>query len=157
MLTAKVGDDEIVQGLRLGADDYITKPFSVEQLVLRVAAVLRRTNQGVADGKAVKEISLGNWLINVHSLTGVDKEGVETKFTKREMEVLVYLHGNPERPISRDELLAKVWGYTNHEFIETRTVDIHIAKIRKKVELRQSQPKLLVTVRGAGYRLESDS
>ena len=157
MLTAKVGDDEIVQGLRLGADDYITKPFSVEQLVLRVAAVLRRSSQGLPGAEAVTEISLGNWQIDVRSLAAVNESGLETKFTKREMEVLVYLNGNPERPVSRDELLANVWGYTNHELIETRTVDIHIAKIRKKIELRPSEPKRLVTVRGAGYRLQSDS
>ena len=76
-----------------------------------------------------------------------------TAFTRREMDVLVYLHANHERPVPREELLAKVWGYANFDVIETRTVDIHIAKLRKKIEPDPKEPAYLVTVRGAGYKL----
>lgn len=155
MLTAKIGDEEIVQGLRLGADDYVTKPFSVEQLVLRVAAVLRRSSQGIEADAAATEINLGRWCVDVRNLAAAGADGARVKFTRREMEVLVYLYCNRERPVPREELLAQVWGYTNHELIETRTVDIHIAKIRKKIETHPGDPELLVTVRGAGYRLEA--
>ncbi len=117
MLTAKSSDEDIIQGLTLGADDYVAKPFSVAQLVLRVQAVLRRSRIGV------------------------------------EMEILQYLGANRERPVSREELLTKVWGYAKDLHLETRTVDIHIAKLRRKIEVDPTAPKTLVTVRGAGYRL----
>ena len=117
MLTAKSSDEDIIQGLTLGADDYVAKPFSVAELVLRVQAVLRRSRIGV------------------------------------EMEILQYLGANRERPVSREELLTKVWGYAKDLHLETRTVDIHIAKLRRKIEVDPTAPKTLVTVRGAGYRL----
>ena len=146
MLTAKSSDEDIVQGLTLGADDYVAKPFSVQQLVLRVQAVLRRSG---LDDAAAREISLGNGLV-------VDTENLcagETKFTRREMDLLQYLARQPDRPVAREELLARVWGYANHLEIETRTVDIHIAKLRRKIEADPANPQTLVTVRGAGYRL----
>lgn len=155
MLTARISDDDIVHGLRLGADDYVAKPFSVEQLVLRVAAVLRRVNK--PNTKDVpNEITLGSLTIDVRNLLASrsDAQGM-IAFTKREMEVLTYLDANSERPVPREEILANVWGYTNHAMIETRTVDIHIAKIRKKIEQDPKTPRYLVTVRGAGYRLVS--
>jgi two-component system response regulator RegX3 len=152
MLTAKVSDEDIVRGLRLGADDYVAKPFSVEQLVLRVAAVLRRTRHDV-DHSA--EIRLGDdVVIDARNLSGtVTRNGQPLTFTRREMEVLVYLHAHHARPVPREELLARVWGYANHLEIETRTVDIHVAKLRRKIEVDPKDPRHLVTVRGAGYRL----
>jgi two-component system response regulator RegX3 len=77
-------------------------------------------------------------------------------FTRREMDVLQYLHANPTRPVGRDELLSQVWGYAKHADIETRTVDIHIAKLRRKIEADPKNPVHLITVRGAGYRLIGD-
>ena len=149
MLTAKTSDDEIIQGLKLGADDYVAKPFSIQQLVLRIEAVLRRSKLG--EEKA-RTLSLEGIEIDTENLSGRRDER-EIAFTKREMEILGYLAKHSERPVSRDELLAKVWGYAKNLDIETRTVDIHIAKLRRKIEPDPGNPNNLVTVRGAGYRL----
>ncbi len=146
MLTAKSSDEDIGQGLTLGADDYVAKPFSVTQLVLRVQAVLRRSG---IDREANREIHLLNGLV-------IDTENLsagETAFTRREMDLLQYLAQQCDRPVAREELLARVWGYANHMEIETRTVDIHIAKLRRKIEADPGNPQTIVTVRGAGYRL----
>ena len=147
MLTAKTSDEDIVQGLTLGADDYVSKPFSVTQLVLRVQAVLRRS--GIGDNTE-RNIKLHNGLL-------VDTENLSADggivFTRREMDVLQYLYSQADRPVPREELLIKVWGYASHMEIETRTVDIHIAKLRRKIESNSAEPECIVTVRGAGYRL----
>ena len=150
MLTAKTSDEEIIQGLKLGADDYVAKPFSIQQPLLRVEAVLRRSQLGIEQART---ISLANDVqIDTENLSG--QNGAETlTFTKREVEVISYLAANSSRPVSREELLTKVWGYARNLEIETRTVDIHIAKIRRKIEADPKQPANLVTVRGAGYRL----
>ena len=150
MLTAKTSDEDIVNGLALGADDYIAKPFSIAQLVLRVKAVLRRSRALVA---AAAQIRLaGDVEIDVQNLSG--RRGKESlTFTRREMEILEYLQRNTQRPVSRDELLTRVWGYDRSAEIETRTVDIHVAKLRRKIEVDAKEPRSLITVRGAGYRL----
>jgi len=150
MLTAKSNDEDIIEGLSLGADDYIAKPFSVAQLVLRVQAVLRRTRGVVEQGQQIKLAD--DVVIDCQNLSG--NRGAETlSFTRREIEILQFLNANSQRPVSRDELLHKVWGYANNIELETRTVDIHIAKLRRKIEKDPSQPHFLTTVRGAGYRL----
>jgi two-component system response regulator RegX3 len=152
MLTARGSDEEIIHGLSLGADDYVTKPFSVTQLVLRVQAVLRRAHPAQVESD---EIRLGDALtIDTRNLCG--QRGAESlNFTRREIEILQYLHANNDRPVARDELLNKVWGYARNLDIETRTVDIHIAKLRRKIEPIPAEPRHLVTIRGAGYRLQS--
>jgi len=153
MLTAKVADDDIVRGLSLGADDYVAKPFSIAALVLRIEAVLRRSRAIV---ELTAHIRLGDVEIDTRNLSG--RRGTHAiAFTRREMEVLQYLHANPTRPVGRDELLAQVWGYAKHAEIETRTVDIHIAKLRRKIEANSKEPLHLITVRGAGYRLIGDA
>lgn len=152
MLTAKSSDEEIIQGLTLGADDYVAKPFSVAQLVLRVQAVLRRSKVALSEER---RINLGEDLeLDVLNLSGQDGSRTLT-FTRREMDILQYLHANEERPVSRGELLTKVWGYAKDLDLETRTVDIHIAKLRRKIESDPANPHFLVTIRGAGYRLRS--
>ena len=152
MLTAKTSDEDIVQGLTLGADDYVAKPFSVTQLVLRVQAVLRRAGIGE---QQQREIRLQNGcVIDTENLCLVDSDIV---FTRREMDVLLYLKRQADRPVSREELLIKVWGYASDMDIETRTVDIHIAKLRRKLEEDQANPQAIVTVRGAGYRLKVEN
>jgi len=150
MLTAKTSDEEIIQGLKLGADDYVAKPFSIQQLLLRVEAVLRRSRIGIEQARS----------ITLNSGVQIDTENFSGRngaaalaFTKREIEILCYLAANSSRPVSREELLTKVWGYARNLDIETRTVDIHIAKLRRKIEADPGQPASLVTVRGAGYRL----
>lgn len=150
MLTAKVDDDDIVRGLSLGADDYVAKPFSVAQLVLRVEAVLRRSRAVV---EMASHIRLdGDIDIDALNLSGHRGAEVLT-FTRREMDVLQYLHAHTSRAVSRDELLTQVWGYAKHLDLETRTVDIHIAKLRRKLEANPKDSVHLITVRGAGYRL----
>lgn len=150
MLTAKTEDQDIIQGLSLGADDYVAKPFSVAQLVLRVQAVMRRAKIGT---DAVNYIRLGDEVeVDVRNLTGRCRSE-ENCFTRREIEILQYLYANADRPVSRDELLNKVWCYAKGIDLETRTVDIHIAKLRRKIEPTPADPRYLVTVRGAGYRL----
>jgi two-component system response regulator RegX3 len=152
MLTAKTSDDEIIHGLKLGADDYVPKPFSIQQLVLRIEAVLRRSQVGQEQART---LSIGNVEIDTENLSGLNGSE-ELTFTKREIEVLSYLARNSERPVSREELLLKVWGYARGLDIETRTVDIHIAKLRRKIEADPKQPERLITVRGAGYRIVMD-
>ncbi|MCP4301426.1 MAG: response regulator transcription factor [Gammaproteobacteria bacterium] len=149
MLTAKTSDEEIIQGLKLGADDYVPKPFSIQQLVLRIEAVLRRSRVG---REQARMLSIGDIEIDTENLSGLSGS-VEVAFTKREIEVLSYLARNSERPVSREELLSKVWGYARGLEIETRTVDIHIAKLRRKIEADPKEPERLITVRGSGYRL----
>jgi two-component system response regulator RegX3 len=150
MLTAKTSDEDIVNGLALGADDYIAKPFSIAQLLLRIKAVLRRSRIGIA---LANEIKLdGDVEIDTRNLAG--RRGSEAlTFTRREIDILQYLKQNADRPVSRDELLTRVWGYDRTAEIETRTVDIHIAKLRRKIEPDVAAPRNLITVRGAGYRL----
>jgi len=150
MLTAKSGDTDIIQGLALGADDYVTKPFSVAQLVLRVQAVLRRARVA-ANNEASIHLASG---IEIDTRNMNAKIGAnEVRFTRREIEILQYLSEHSERPVPREELLHKVWGYARNLEIETRTVDIHIAKLRRKLEADAKQPTHLITVRGGGYRL----
>ena len=150
MLTAKTSDEEIIHGLKLGADDYVAKPFSIAQLVLRVEAVLRRSQVGL---EQMSNIALeGDVEIDTVNLSGLS--GTESlTFTRREMDILEYLAVNSSRPVSREELLTKVWGYAKNLDIETRTVDIHIAKLRRKIEANPKEPTKLLTIRGAGYRL----
>jgi len=150
MLTAKTSDDDIIQGLSLGADDYVAKPFSVAQLVLRIQAVLRRAKVSIEQEHRI-ELDDDTY-IDTQNLNGRRKDE-ELSFTRREMDILQYLNTHSDRPISRDELLSKIWGYAKDLDIETRTVDIHVAKLRRKIEHTSSEPQFLVTVRGAGYRL----
>jgi len=149
LLTAKSSDEDIIQGLQLGADDYVSKPFSVAQLVLRIQAVLRRSRIGLEASNII--LLNKDDRIDIQNMSGHCR-GQDIAFTRREMEVIQYLYANTDRPVSREELLIKLWGYDKHMDIETRTVDIHIAKIRRKIESDPAHPCYLVTVRGAGYR-----
>jgi two-component system response regulator RegX3 len=150
MLTAKSNDADIIEGLSLGADDYIAKPFSVAQLVLRVQAVLRRSRSTLNENQCWQ---LGDEVqIDTLNLSG-QRGNTILSFTRREIEILQYLQSHADRPVPREELLNKVWGYANAMVLETRTVDIHIAKLRRKIETDPAEPKYLLTVRNAGYRL----
>lgn len=152
LLTAKTTEEDILQGLSLGADDYVAKPFSVQELLLRVEAVLRRSHKLEREAK---NLQLGeDFGIDCLNLTGQRAGGSLIEFTRREMDILLYLKTHEDRPVSRDELLSEVWGYKQSSRIETRTVDIHIAKLRKKIEIDHKDPRLLVTIRGEGYRLD---
>jgi len=148
MLTAKNSEEDIINGLTLGADDYLAKPFSTSELVLRVKALVRRSGWNPEDST----LKIGDSIdICTQTLTGklADKT---VRFTRREVEILSYL-SQQNVPVSRCELLKEVWGYKCTDHIDTRTVDIHIAKLRKKIEPDPKLPKHLVTLRGEGYQL----
>lgn len=151
MLTAKNSEEDIINGLTLGADDYVAKPFSTSELVLRVNALIRRSGWTGTDNtlELSSEVS-----VCTQTLTGSTYQQ-ERKYTRREVEILSFLQ-RQNRPVSRDELLKEVWGYKITSEIDTRTVDIHIAKIRKKIETDPKSPKYLVTHRGEGYQLYVD-
>ena len=148
MLTAKNTEEDIINGLTLGADDYVAKPFSTSELVLRVNALIRRSGWTGVDNELIISAEVS---VNTRTLTGKSYQQ-ETKYTRREVEILDYLL-RQSAPVSREELLRQVWGYKITTDIDTRTVDIHIAKIRKKVEQDPKTPKHLVTLRGEGYQL----
>ena len=150
MLTAKNAEEDIINGLSLGADDYLAKPFSTTELVLRVNALIRRSGwsgQGTS-------IQIGEQVsICTQTLTGKAFEQ-PVHFTRREVAIISYL--NQQRSyVTRSELLREVWGYKVTDDIDTRTVDIHIAKIRKKIERNPKAPEYRVTLRGEGYQLFS--
>ena len=155
MLTARTSEEDIIAGLSLGADDYIAKPFSIRELVLRVESVLKRTAKSKAKDRVL--VIAEDLHIDTLNLCTINRDPAHSpvRFTRREIEILHYLQQHAERPISREELLQQVWGYKHSSDIETRTVDIHIAKLRRKIEKDAKNPTLLVTVRGEGYRLHS--
>ncbi|MBN1972295.1 MAG: response regulator transcription factor [Sedimentisphaerales bacterium] len=149
MLTAKGLEKERIAGLNLGADDYITKPFSLEELLARINAVLRRTDPARGVGQ---KFLFGDLEIDAASLIA-RRAGHEIPISKREAEIIQYLAANPNRVISRDELYKQVWHDTMTD-LGTRTTDMHIAKLRSKIELDSEQPQIIKTVRGAGYKYE---
>ena len=152
ILTAKTTEEDIITGLTLGADDYVGKPFSVRELVLRVEAVLRRSTK-LRQQEA--QLWIGEQLqIDTRNLIGTQAQRPHpVLFTRREIEILQYLKQHNDRPVSREELLAEVWGNAKTARLETRTVDIHMAKLRRKIEPNPIEPQFLVTVRGEGYKL----
>ena len=150
MLTAKNSEQDIINGLTLGADDYLAKPFSTSELVLRVNALVRRC--GWSEQNYTLNIGK-NVTVSTQNLTGTSFGQIK-RYTRREVTILSYLV-QKKAPVSRDELLREVWGYKSTEQIDTRTVDIHIAKIRKKIEHDPKSPQHLVTLRGEGYQLLS--
>lgn len=150
MLTAKNAEEDIINGLTLGADDYLAKPFSTSELVLRVNALIRRAGWSGED----HQLTIGDHVsVCTKKLTGVSYQQT-MRYTRREVAILSYLH-QQNKPVSRDELLKEVWGYKSTDHIDTRTVDIHIGKIRKKIESDPKSPQHLVTLRGEGYQLFS--
>jgi len=150
MVTAKGQQKERIGGLNLGADDYITKPFSLEELLARMNAVLRRTDPTRAVGR---RFNLADLDVNIATLK-VKRNNRETEITKREGEIIRYFAANPNRVISREELYRNIWKDTLTE-LGTRTVDMHIAKLRSKIEIEPANPRIIKTVRGAGYKYES--
>jgi len=151
ILSAKTSEQDIIEGLSLGADDYISKPFSVETLFARIQAVLRRARKTI---DPTDELVIGNLRVRFRDFVG-SRGTEELQFTRKEIEILEYLWKFRDRAIPRHELLHEVWGYENAESVDTRTVDIHITKLRKKIEEDSSRPRILLTLRGEGYQLRS--
>lgn len=149
ILTAKGSEDDVVTGFNAGADDYVSKPFSLRELMVRVEAVLRRSGKALGDDQL-------DWGaihfdgLNLKALCGSRSEAL----TRREMDIIVYLFRHQTRIVSKAELLTEVWHYKDPT-VETRTVDIHMLKLRKKIAaLAGDERSLIRTVRGEGYRLE---
>ncbi len=161
MLTAKDGEIDKILGLELGADDYITKPFSVRELVARVKANLRKVE--VVSNDKIVETTMGEKKKENKIVVGsleLDLDKFETKvrgeiidLTLREFEVLKFLASQPEQVVTRETLLEKVWGYEYYGDI--RTVDVTVRRIREKIENDTSAPKILITKRGVGYYIAS--
>jgi DNA-binding response OmpR family regulator len=143
MLTARTGEADRVTGLDIGADDYVTKPFSLRELAARVRAVLRRGKPDAANPAVYR----GKYLVADFEAVSVSVEGEPVRLTRREFELLKYLVENRNRVLSRDRLLERVWGYDR--LIETRSVDVHVGRLRGKLGPVGQQ---IETVVGLGYR-----
>ena len=164
MLSAKGDEIDRVVGLEIGADDYITKPFAMRELVARIRAIVRRVGMGnappVAERSAVVPMEQNGSILRTGSLAIDIASRTVTKGTKdidlnpKEFDLLVYFARHPGVVMSREALLREVWGYEYH--VDTRTVDVHIRWLRLKLEDVPASPKMLLTVRGSGYRFVAD-
>jgi len=148
LLTAKSEEIDKILGLELGADDYITKPFSLRELLARIKAVLRRNTE--VQGKDGEKCRIGKLTLNFNAYTAEDSAGV-VKMSHKEYAILKYLFQRKNEIISRNDLLENVWGYD--ETPTTRTVDNFIVKLRHKVEEDPNVPKIILTVHGTGYKM----
>ncbi|MBS1819428.1 MAG: response regulator transcription factor [Acidobacteria bacterium] len=147
LLTAMGQKSDKVRGLQLGADDYVTKPFELEELLARIHAVLRRARPFTT------KLVLGDVTVDFGARTAV-RGTTELELTHRDFEILQYLAARPHTIVSRDELLRAVWGY--HETVATRAVDHAIGRLRKKIEEKPHKPRFIHTVHGDGYYLAPD-
>ena len=152
-VTAKGAEADRVYGLRNGADDYVVKPFSARELLARVEAVLRRSAERPLD---VESIRVEGRSIDFARREAVLPDGGRCELSEREAELLRYLAGSPDRAVARQELLQRVWGL-DPTGLRTRTVDMHVARLREKLGDDPSNPAVIVTVRGKGYKLGAGS
>ena len=150
MLTAKAGEADRVVGLEMGADDYLTKPFSPRELVARVRAILRRV-ESAKPADQLPAYDKGCLKIDF-STYEVFARGKSIRLTLKEFELLRFLVQNPNRVLSRDQLLDRVWG--GETYVTPRTVDVHIRRLRKAIEKDDSKPKWILTLRGVGYKFD---
>ncbi len=148
MLTARGSEEDVLQGFRCGSDDYVTKPFSVAELVARIEALLRRA--GKLERTRLEPFQAGAWQIDPERLRA-ERDGESVELSRREAELLALLAREAGRIVSRRTLLQEVWGYDAPERVETRTVDVHVSNLRKR--LGDDGRRLIETVRGEGYRL----
>jgi DNA-binding response OmpR family regulator len=148
MLTARSTEQDRVQGLQIGADDYMIKPFHLRELLLRVQRMLQRADWYAGQDRRHREISVAGYTVNLENLTGKGPKG-ELQLTALEANLLEVLTAEPNRVLSRAELLEKVWGYASD--VESRTVDNFIVRLRKYFEEEPEQPRHFISVRGRGY------
>jgi len=152
ILSARGEEDDRVEGLKLGADDYVVKPFSVKELLARVEAVLRRSPERPTD---LDEVQFPGGLADFARREVQFKDGERVELSEREIELLRYLVKNGGRAIARDELLANVWRISP-QGVSTRTIDMHVARLREKLRDDPTDPQVLLTVRGKGYMFATD-
>ncbi|NMA77911.1 MAG: response regulator transcription factor [Actinomycetales bacterium] len=154
MLTAKDDEFDKVLGLELGADDYVTKPYSSRELLARIKAVLRRRGQDAAETEEDATLTAGNIMMDVERHV-VEVHGTEVALPLKEFELLEMLLRNVDRVLTRGQLIDRVWG-ANYVG-DTKTLDVHVKRLRAKIEDDPRNPVHLVTVRGLGYKFESGS
>lgn len=153
ILTAKAEEADRVLGLESGADDYVTKPFSPRELIARIRAVLRRADKSFSEAEELETLVLGPIKMDLrqHKVLVHNKE---IELTPKEFDLLHLLLSHPGRAFSREYLLENLWGY--EFFGDTRTVDVHVRRLRQKIEDNPAQPYWLETVRGVGYRIREE-
>jgi two-component system OmpR family response regulator len=152
MLTAKADETDKIVGLEIGADDYMTKPFSMRELLARVRAMLRRTKMTEVSTAVEKaSLKIGNLEVNI-ARHRASLSGAALELSPKEFDLLAFLSKNKGLVFSREQLLEKVWGYDYAG--DSRTVDVHIRWLRQKIETDPTHPKYFITVRGTGYKLE---
>ena len=154
MLTAKVEEIDKVVGLKLGADDYMTKPFGIHELLARISAVLRRSKRGKNKDKEISDqpFMFGEFEVNPKTYK-INKEKASIDISERELKLICHFHVHPGEVLSRDNILNAIWGI---DYLgTTRTLDQHIAQLRKKIEMDPSNPMLITTIHGVGYRYEA--
>lgn len=147
VLTARGAENDRVKGLRLGADDYVVKPFSVKELLARVEAVLRRSAERPLD---VEEVTFPGGVADLARCELRFTDGTRLELSERELALLRYLAKNTNRAVSRDELLLNVWRLPPNN-VRTRTIDMHVARLREKLRDDGESPRIILTVRGKGY------
>ncbi len=152
MLTAKSDSVDKILGLEVGADDYLTKPFHVRELIARIRAVLRRSERS-SDDDAPESLDYAGIHVDLNSYQ-VTVDGKPVELSSREFRLLQFLIGHPGRVYSREQLLDRVWG--DEAFVEPRTVDVHISRLRAAIEPDKENPKYILTVRGIGYKFTDE-
>ena len=154
MLTAKSDEPSKVTGLEMGADDYVTKPFSILELLARVKAGLRRSQKVESEPQENEQVlKIGSFVFDFKGYT-VKKDGKDFDFSSRELQLLQYFSQKKGEVILREELLENIWGYTPDNMPTTRTIDNHLVKLRQKIEDDPSSPQFLKSIRGIGYKLD---
>jgi DNA-binding response OmpR family regulator len=152
LLTARREEVDRITGLEMGADDYVVKPFSPQELVSRVRAVLRRTGREQGEGASDQTLNFENLIVDPRSRT-VTMTGKEIMLTAKEFDMLYLLASHPRQVYSRDQLLKNIWG--GSEYIDPGTVTVHVRRLREKIEADPSSPGRILTVWGVGYKFES--
>jgi DNA-binding response OmpR family regulator len=148
LLTAKGEEIDKVLGLELGADDYVTKPFSLRELLARIKAILRRSGEETAESSS--ETGIGKLFVNFSTYNAFEGDR-QVQMSHKEFEILKYLYNNRNKTVSRDELLNNIWG--EDVFTTSRTIDNFILKLRQKIEKDHNHPEIILTVHGIGYKL----